>query len=84
MQKGDYEEAEALHRHAVEGLEKALGLEHQDTLNSMFSLAQLLILTGGREEAQDLIRRYYMGAEKNLGRMHWLAETMVDLALWLW
>ena len=39
--QGKYDEAEAMHRRALEGYEKALGLKHPDTLTSVYYLAFL-------------------------------------------
>jgi hypothetical protein len=38
--QGKYEEAEAMHRRALEGYEEVLGLEHVDTLTSVNSLGR--------------------------------------------
>jgi hypothetical protein len=40
--QGKYEEAETLHRQALELRTKALGTEHPDTLTSMYNLANTL------------------------------------------
>ena len=40
--QGKYEEAEAMHRRALEGYEKVLGREHPDTLTSVSNLGNVL------------------------------------------
>ncbi|KAL3472077.1 TPR-like protein [Aspergillus californicus] len=54
---GKYEEAEAMHRRALEGYEKSLGLEHPNTLTSY-------------KEAEAMHRRDLQGSEKVLGPEH--------------
>ena len=50
-------EARALYERALRGLEKALGPEHPDTLNSVNTLAMLLSDLGERAEARALYER---------------------------
>ncbi|KAI9869697.1 MAG: hypothetical protein M1823_008984, partial [Watsoniomyces obsoletus] len=40
--QGKYEEAEAMHRRALEAREKVLGREHPDTLTSVSQLGSVL------------------------------------------
>lgn len=59
-----YETAEEMHGQALEGIEKALGLEHP------FILASVNNLAGDRgkyEAAEDMDRRAWRGREKVLG-----------------
>jgi hypothetical protein len=39
--QGNYDEAETIHRRALEVREKVLGTEHPDTLSSVYGLANL-------------------------------------------
>lgn len=52
--QGKYEEAEAMHRRALEGLEKVLGRQHPHTLISVDNLGSLLGRQGKYKEAEGL------------------------------
>jgi Tfp pilus assembly protein PilF len=65
-----YEEAEAMHRRALEGSEKMLGREHPHTLTSLNNLGSVLSKQGKYEEAEAMHRRALEGYEKVLGREH--------------
>jgi tetratricopeptide (TPR) repeat protein len=54
---GKYEEAEAMHRRALGGREKALCAEHPETLNSVSYLGSVLESQGRYEEAEAMHRR---------------------------
>jgi Tfp pilus assembly protein PilF len=55
--QGKYEEAEAMHRRALEAREKVLGGEHPDTLSSVGNLGRVLSRQGKYEEAEAMHRR---------------------------
>jgi Tfp pilus assembly protein PilF len=55
--QGKYEEAEAMHRRALKGREKVLGLEHPDTLASVNNLGVVLERQDKYEEAKTMHRR---------------------------
>ena len=61
------DEAEPLFRRSFEGREKALGAEHEDTQESMFSLGDLLSCQGNLDEAEVLCRRCLEVRESVLG-----------------
>jgi hypothetical protein len=50
--QGKYEEAEAMHRRDLLGLEKVLGPEHPDTLTSVSQLGSVLDDQGKYDEAE--------------------------------
>jgi tetratricopeptide (TPR) repeat protein len=68
--QGKYEEAEAMHRRALEAREKVLGHEHPDTLSSVDNLGLVLSRQGRYEEAEAMHRRALEGYEEVLGREH--------------
>ncbi|OQD94930.1 hypothetical protein PENSOL_c023G10428 [Penicillium solitum] len=68
--QGAYEEAEAMHRRALEGYKKVLGREHPDTLTSVDKLGLVLSRQGKFEEAEALHRRALEATEKVLRREH--------------
>ncbi|KAI7970683.1 hypothetical protein EIK77_003083 [Talaromyces pinophilus] len=67
---GKYEEAEAMHRRALEGRENVLGAEHPDTLTSVNNLGSVLERQGKYEEAEAMHRRALAGRENVLGAEH--------------
>ncbi|KAK0711611.1 hypothetical protein B0H67DRAFT_296663 [Lasiosphaeris hirsuta] len=67
---GKYEEAEQMHRQALQLWEKALGEEHPDTLRSMSNLANVLNRQGKYEEAEQMHRQALQLWEKALGEEH--------------
>ena len=77
MNKGDYEGAEVLYRHALAGREKALGADHPQTLDSIHSLGILLMNKGDYEGAEELYRQALAGYEKALGADH--PDTLASL-----
>jgi tetratricopeptide (TPR) repeat protein len=65
-QQYEYEEAESMYRRALEGSEKALGLEHPDTLTSISNLALVLERQGKYEEAEAMHCRALSKKERTL------------------
>ncbi|KAF2478343.1 uncharacterized protein BDR25DRAFT_321365 [Lindgomyces ingoldianus] len=72
-----YEEAEAMHRRALEGYEK-LGREHPDTLTSVSQLGSVLSMQGKDEEAEAMYRRALEGYEKVLRLEH--SDTLTSVS----
>ncbi|KAK4651792.1 P-loop containing nucleoside triphosphate hydrolase protein [Podospora pseudocomata] len=67
---GKYEEAEQMHRQALQLKEKVLGKEHPATLTSMNNLAVVLRSQGKYEEAEQIHRQALQLREKVLGKEH--------------
>ena len=65
-----YDEAESMNRRALTGREKALGLDHPDTLTSVHSLAYLLGAKQNFQQALDLYQRAVSGYNRVLGVHH--------------
>ncbi|KAF3002783.1 hypothetical protein E8E15_001031, partial [Penicillium rubens] len=76
--QGVYEEAEAMHRRALEAREKVLGREHPDTLTSVSNLGLVLSSQGKYDEAEAMHRRALEGYEEVLGREHPNTLTSVN------
>jgi tetratricopeptide (TPR) repeat protein len=68
--QGRYEEAELMNRRALEGSERELGVNHPDTLTSVYNLAFLLASLQRYEPAAELYQRACNGYEIALGRDH--------------
>ena len=68
--QGKYDEAEEMNRRALEGREKELGLNHPDTLSSVYCLAYLLDARDEHQEALALYHRASSGFAKVLGPKH--------------
>ncbi|KAF2027559.1 HET-domain-containing protein [Setomelanomma holmii] len=68
--QGKYDEAEAMHRRALEGREKVLGREHPDTLTSVYHLAFLFHRQQHYSTAIGLYQRAYEGYTRALGIQH--------------
>ena len=68
--QGRYEAAEEMARRALDGYEKALGVEHPATLTSANNLALVLQYQGKYEAAEEMYRRALKGYEKALGVQH--------------
>ncbi|CAP91131.1 Pc13g00620 [Penicillium rubens Wisconsin 54-1255] len=68
--QGAYEEAELMHRRALEAREKVLGREHPSTLISVNNLGLVLSKQGQYDEAEAMHRRALEAREKVLGREH--------------
>jgi hypothetical protein len=67
---GKYDEAEKLNRRALEGMENELGVQHPDTLNSIYCLAYLLHNQKGYADASELHQRACDGHKQTLGSEH--------------
>jgi tetratricopeptide (TPR) repeat protein len=65
-----YDEAEKLHRRALEGREKELGVQHPDTLTSIYCLTYLLHRQSRYVEASKLYQRACDGYKEKLGVHH--------------
>ena len=50
--RGNYDEAEGMHRRGLEGREKVLGKEHPATLSSMNNMALVLGYQGNYDETE--------------------------------
>jgi tetratricopeptide (TPR) repeat protein len=68
--QGKYEEAEAIHRQALQQREKVLGYEHLETLESVYCLAHLLSTTHRYNESLALYKRACTGYETMFGKDH--------------
>jgi hypothetical protein len=68
--QGKYDEAEAMHRRALEGSEKVLGREHPNTLTSVYHLAFLFHRRQHYSTAVGLYQRAHKGYVKVLGAEH--------------
>ncbi|KAJ5186047.1 Tetratricopeptide-like helical [Penicillium cf. griseofulvum] len=75
-----YKEAEATLRRALQGREKVLGNEHQETLRSAHWLGLSLCRQKWYKEAEIMSRRALEGREKVLGHNH---EETLRTAQWL-
>ena len=67
---GKYEEAENMHRQALELRETVLGKEHPDTLTSMNNLATVLRREGKYKKSEQMHRQALELREKVLGKEH--------------
>ena len=76
--QGKYEEAENMHRRALKGKEKVLGIEHPNTLNTVNNLAMIFQDQGKYEAAEKMHRRALKGSEKVLGIEHPSTLTSVN------
>ncbi|KAE8443967.1 hypothetical protein EG329_001191 [Mollisiaceae sp. DMI_Dod_QoI] len=65
-----YDEAEQLFRQSVQEREKALGITHEDTLDSRYWLARTLHRQQKYDEAEQLFRQSVQEREKALGITH--------------
>jgi tetratricopeptide (TPR) repeat protein len=68
--RGRYDEAEALCKRVLEGMEKHLGNEHPDTLISMNNLANVYRSQGRYDEAEEHHKGALKGRKKHLGNDH--------------
>ncbi|KAI4125120.1 MAG: hypothetical protein LQ338_004448, partial [Usnochroma carphineum] len=75
---GNYSTAEAMHREALEGSEKAFGKGHPDTLTSVSNLALGLHYQGKYAAAEELNRRALEGREEALGKEH--PDTLISVS----
>jgi tetratricopeptide (TPR) repeat protein len=67
---GLYEDAERLHKEALDGKEEILGPKHPSVLKSVASLADTYSLQGKYEKAEELSGRALEGLEEVLGPKH--------------
>ncbi|RYO90009.1 hypothetical protein DL763_005461 [Monosporascus cannonballus] len=67
---GHYQDAEGMFRQAAKGIEKTLGLEHKNTLESINYLGDALYWQEKYAEAEEAYRRAAKGREKTLGLQH--------------
>ena len=68
--QGKYDKAEAMHRRALEGREKALRFKHPNTLTSVSNLRLVLERQGKYNKAEVIERRALEGQEKALRFEH--------------
>ena len=68
--QGMYEQAQLMHQRALEGAEKALGLDAYSTLKCLDNLALVLLKQGKYEQAEQMNRRALKTKEKVLGPDH--------------
>jgi tetratricopeptide (TPR) repeat protein len=68
--QGKLGEAEKMYQQALEGHEKALGLEHTLTLQTVNNLGNLYTRQGKLDEAEKMYQRALEGKEKALGLEH--------------
>ena len=73
--QGKYEEAEAMHRQALEGYEKVLGSEHLHTLTSVYCLAHLLANRYLYGESLDLYDRACAAYSVIFGENHPITQS---------
>ena len=62
--------AEGMYIRALRGYEKALGLEHSSTLDTINSLGCLYEVLGRLTEAEEMFTRALLGYEKTCGKDH--------------
>jgi len=75
--QGKYDEAEAIHRRALEG-DRVLGPEHPHMLTSISYLGTVLERQGKYKEAEAMHRQALEGQEKALGREH--LHTLISVS----
>jgi tetratricopeptide (TPR) repeat protein len=68
--QGKYEEAEVMNRRALAVREKVLGVDHPNTLTSVYCLAYILDARENFQQAIDLYQRAVSGFEGALGANH--------------
>ncbi|KAH6981463.1 hypothetical protein EDB80DRAFT_899547 [Ilyonectria destructans] len=68
--QGKFKEAEEMYERALEGKEKALGLDHTSTLDTVNNLGLLYNHQGKLKEAEEMYKRALEGREKLLGSRH--------------
>jgi Flp pilus assembly protein TadD len=88
--KGDYDGAEVLYRRALEGYEKALGVEHPSTLGTVNNLAVLLNAKSRRTDALEILREKARLSERvkdrvryNLACYECLEGKVIRFSFWL-
>lgn len=78
MLSGDFSEAEVMHRRAIKGREKVLGLDNPDTLAAVSNLSLTLERQGNYKEAEAICRQILKAREKTLGLKHLDTITTVN------
>jgi tetratricopeptide (TPR) repeat protein len=68
--QGRFNEAEKMYQRALQGYEKAWGLEHTSTLDTVNNLGVLYEDLGRLDEAEKMYQRALQGYEKRLGYEH--------------
>ncbi|KAH7135522.1 pfs domain-containing protein [Dendryphion nanum] len=68
--QGRLDKAEEMYQRALQGKEKAWGLEHTSTLNTVNNLGSLYVDLGRMDEAEKMYQRALQGKEKALGLEH--------------
>ena len=69
-------EAEEMYVRALRGKEKAWGVEHTSTLNTVNNLGLLYKAQGKMVEAEEMYVRALRGYEKAVGKDHWRTQTI--------
>lgn len=83
--RGDFEQAEPLHREAVTIMRKVYGDEHPETAYTMYNLAGVLDVHGKYDSSEALFRKTLEIRRKHLGEEHSLfILNMITLANTLW
>jgi tetratricopeptide (TPR) repeat protein len=77
--KGDFAGAEPLCRRTLSIREKVLGLDHLDTIQSLFALAQLLRDRGDHDESAALYQRLLTDCETEFGRSGTPVPVLIQL-----
>jgi hypothetical protein len=67
---GEYAQAEALGRQAVDTMRRTTGLENSNTLSSMEDLANIYIAQGKYAEAEPILRQVLALRRRVLGPKH--------------
>jgi tetratricopeptide (TPR) repeat protein len=67
LDQGKLGEAEEMYQRALQGFEKAWGLEHTSTLDTVNNLGNLYADLGRLDEAEEMYQRALSGFEKRLG-----------------
>ncbi|KAF2727418.1 hypothetical protein EJ04DRAFT_398253, partial [Polyplosphaeria fusca] len=68
--QGKYDEAESMHRQVLATYEKVLGVEHPNTLDTVYCLAYLLAKRQRYDESAALYDRASIGFTSSLGSDH--------------
>jgi non-specific serine/threonine protein kinase/serine/threonine-protein kinase len=79
---GLFSQAEALFRHALEIRRASLGDKNKDTLQSIYSLAEVLTWTGSVTEAEKLCRESFEARKSVLGSEH--RDTLTSMSWLAW
>jgi tetratricopeptide (TPR) repeat protein len=83
--QGQFNEAEKMFQRALQGYEKAWGLEHTSTLNTVNNLGALYSKLGRLDEAKKMYQRALQGKEKAWGLEHTSTlDTVNNLGALYW